>query len=351
MDYSMEEDIIEYIFRKIKHLIVPSEGNNYKSKFLQSNILLYFVILLLVLKITTVLVTINFPQNIFFADITKLTLENFANQTRQSLGLPALNGNQKLDEAARLKAENMVQNQYFNHTSPSGITPWFWFLKAGYKYKYAGENLAIGFFDSKEVYNAWLNSPSHKANIVNPKYTEVGTAVLGGFGQNNAIVVVQEFGTQLPAVTTAKNNNPKPATVQPTKSTVKTTEPAPVDNIQTPVADINKKVLSQSTESKISIEFPNANTINNLSSKLLNFVLYSYDKLLQNIIYGVSLIVIGILLTFIFFNFNIYPVESRGINFKKELVFRSVLIIVLLSAAAFLDSEIIISFIPHQIII
>ena len=124
---------------------MPSESNNYKSRFLQSNILLYCVVLLLALKIVTILVSINFPQNIFFADITKSALENFVNQTRQSAGLQPLSENEKLDQAAQLKAENMVQDQYFNHTSPSGVTPWFWFLQAGYNYKYAGENLAIGF--------------------------------------------------------------------------------------------------------------------------------------------------------------------------------------------------------------
>ena len=340
MDYTAKEDIIEHIFEKSKQFIVPSEANSYKSRFLQSNMLLYFVVLLLVLKVGVILITLNFPQNIFFADITKIALENFANQTRQTLGLPALKDNQKLDEAARLKAENMVQNQYFNHTSPSGVTPWYWFLKAGYSYKYAGENLAVGFYDSEEVYNAWLNSPSHKANIVNPKYTEVGTAVLGGFGQNNAIIVVQEFGAQLPKAAAAKNSNAKTATTQPA---VKNTEPVPAENTQTSINKINEKVLSQATESQISIEAQKDNAVTDLPSKILNFVLYSNDTILQNIIYGISTIVMGILLTLIFLNSNI--------NFKKELVFRSVLIIALLSAAALLNNQIITSIIPHQIII
>lgn len=150
MDYSLREDIIERIFEKIKHLILPSENNNYKSRFLQSNALLYCVVLLLTLKIVAISISINFPQNIFFADITKSTLENFVNQTRQSLRLQPLSENKKLEQAAQLKAENMIQNQYFSHTSPSGVTPWFWFLKAGYSYRYAGENLAIGFYDSKK---------------------------------------------------------------------------------------------------------------------------------------------------------------------------------------------------------
>ncbi|MGA2417811.1 MAG: CAP domain-containing protein [Candidatus Staskawiczbacteria bacterium] len=301
------------------------------QKFLQSNILLYCVVLLLALKIVTVFVSINIPQNIFFADITKATLENFVNQTRQSFGLQPLVDNQKLDQAAQLKAENMVANNYFAHTSPTGVTPWYWFLQAGYNYKYAGENLAIGFFDSEEVYNAWLNSPSHKANIVNPNYKEIGTAVLKGFGSNNAIVVVQEFGTVQQAPLPVKQVAAQPKT-QPV---VKTNEPAPA-------AGTNEKVLSQSTESNVAIE--NAKTgSSNVYYKIMSSVLYDYDGWLQDVIYGVSLVVIGLLLALIFFNFNF--------EFKKELVFRSVLIVILLSLATLLNKEFIISIIPHQIII
>jgi hypothetical protein len=342
MDYSMKEEIIERAFETIKQSILPSEDNNYKSKFLQSNILLCFVVLLLALKIATILIPINLPQNIFFADITRLALENSINQTRQSLGLNSLSENTKLNQAAQLKAENMLQNQYFSHTSPSGITPWFWFRKAEYNYKYAGENLAVGFFDSQEVYDAWLNSPSHKANILNPNYTEVGTAVLSGFGPNNSIIVVQEFGSPLPVKQiTTKSNAPKPVAVKP-----KT--PAPVANTQTPIStpaanEANEKVLSQTTESLNSLESPKSNSANNLPSKVLNSVLYDYDKLLQNILYGVSLVITGILMTLIFFNFKI--------SFKREFVFRAALIIVLLSAATLLNRELIISLIPHQVII
>ena len=80
------------------------------KKLLLSNFLFYCVIFLFVLKISTVLVSINFPQNIFFADVTKSALENFVNQTRQSVGLSMLSENQKLNQAAQLKAENMTQN-------------------------------------------------------------------------------------------------------------------------------------------------------------------------------------------------------------------------------------------------
>lgn len=302
---------------------------DFLKKFLQSDVLLYFAVLLLAVRICLGLCSINFPQNIFFADITKVSLENFANQTRQSAGLPALSANQKLDQAAKMKAENMVQNNYFAHTSPTGITPWHWFLQAGYNYKYAGENLAIGFFESEEVFNAWMNSPLHKANILNPNYNEVGTAVLSGFGQNSAIVVVQEFASPLPEKTAkiVKENTEKPVVAQ---------QEAPKENNSTP------SVLSQTIESKTFIEGEKFGGTS-IYYKLMSSILYDYDEVLQSIIFGVSLIVIGILLTLIYFNI--------GTEIKRELVFRAILIVVLLSCATLLDKELIILFIPHQVII
>jgi uncharacterized protein YkwD len=380
MDYSMKEDTVEYVFDKAKQLILPSEENNFKSRFLQSNILLYCVVLLLALKIVAVLITINIPQNVFFADITKSTLENFVNQTRQSVGLLPLTESEKLDQAAQLKADNMVQNQYFDHTSPSGITPWAWFLKAGYVYKYAGENLAIGFYESQEVYDAWLNSPSHKANIVNPNYTEVGTAILSGFGPNNSIVVVQEFGSPAPAkivttktsslktVVTQATTNLTPTTSKPVATTktqttnTKTTDTQTINNVpsntqtsntqttSTPPAGVQnsadsagEKVLSQSTESQNSIVPSTGNGLSGVPAKVVNSVLYNYNGLLQDVTYGVSLVVIGIVLTLIFFSMNI--------TFRKQLVFRAVLIVAMLSVTALINKELIVSLIPHQIII
>jgi uncharacterized protein YkwD len=320
---------------------------------LQSNILLYCVVLLLVLKIITILVSINIPQNIFFADITKSTLESLVNQTRQSSGLQPLSENEKLDQAAKLKAENMVQNQYFDHTSPSGVTPWFWFTQAGYNYKYAGENLAIGFYDSEEVYNAWLNSPSHKANILNPNYKEVGTAVLSGFGSGNATIVVQEFGSpkiqSAPVSPTNENNslnisNQKISVEKPIANNVsgQKTSITEKTNTNAAVATPQEKVLSQTTQSQSSIEIAKTGT-SNAYFKIMNFIVYGNGQLLQNIIYGVSAVVIGIMLIMIFFN--------TSFHLKKELVFRSVLIVILLSLATLVNKELIVLLIPHQTII
>ena len=136
----------------------------------------------------------------------------------------------------------------------------------------------------------WLSSPSHKANILNPNYKEIGIAVLDGFGQNNATIVVQEFGSLIPAKpVTVKNNNPKPVTTPQADETAPATKAGKLAQIES-----EPKVLSQSTKSQNFIESPNINGINGLSSKAVNFVLYNYDELLQNIIYGFSMVFIGI---------------------------------------------------------
>lgn len=283
------------------------------KKFLESDTLLNCVVFILIVKVIFVALPINFPKNIFFADITKVALENMANQTRQAAGLQPLQKNAELGKAAQMKAENMLAENYFAHTSPSGISPWHWFLKSGYNYKYAGENLAIGFFESQEVFSAWLNSPSHKANILNPNYKEVGTAVISGFGENKAVVVVQEFGAQKP-VAAAKSANP----VASAESTIPD-KSANADSGFRQNDNSEKKVLSQSAAKEKT---------------------HSYGIILQDIIYGISLVFMSALVVAIIYN--------TGLIFEKKFVFRSLIIVILLLSAIFLNKEAIMFIISRQ---
>jgi uncharacterized protein YkwD len=120
------------------------------------------------------------------------------NHDRLVHGLKALNIDPTLNLAALAKAEDMIQQNYFAHTSPSGTTPWHWFKSLGYEYTYAGENLAQGFQDPDELENALMASPSHRANILSPFYSQVGLAVAT---VNNTNVVVEFFGSQENKVT------------------------------------------------------------------------------------------------------------------------------------------------------
>ncbi|MGA2417779.1 MAG: CAP domain-containing protein [Candidatus Staskawiczbacteria bacterium] len=120
-------------------------------------------------------------------------------QRQENGNLPALIENTKLDEAAGAKANDMFQNQYFEHTSPSGVDPGKLVQSYGYDYIVAGENLILGNFGSeKEVVQDWMNSPGHRANILNNRYTEIGVAIIKGTYQKQTVWIgVQEFGLPL----------------------------------------------------------------------------------------------------------------------------------------------------------
>jgi hypothetical protein len=123
-------------------------------------------------------------------------LTAITNEDRALNNASSLNTNELLQKAAQLKANDMATRGYFSHNSPDGLTPWYWLDKVGYKYKYAGENLAVDFFESRDVAQAWMNSPTHRANVVNKKYTEIGIAIAEGvFEGKNTVFVVQFFGT------------------------------------------------------------------------------------------------------------------------------------------------------------
>jgi hypothetical protein len=123
-------------------------------------------------------------------------LVTLANESRLTGG--ALKENILLTLAAQSKANDMAKNGYFSHVTPTGKTPWQWITEAGYNYAYAGENLAVNFTESEDVNKAWLNSPSHRANIVNGKFTEIGIATAEGmYNGQKATYVVQMFGTPL----------------------------------------------------------------------------------------------------------------------------------------------------------
>jgi hypothetical protein len=130
------------------------------------------------------------------AAVVSSVLVGLANGDRAAAGVPALAVNPLLTEAAQEKADDMAEKGYFAHTSPEGVSPWYWFGAVGYSFSQAGENLAVNFTDSDAVEAAWMNSPEHRANILNGAFTEVGIATaLGTYQGRQALFVVQEFGT------------------------------------------------------------------------------------------------------------------------------------------------------------
>jgi len=172
-------------------------------------------------------------------------LTSLTNQERAQNNVPPLTENALLDQVAQDKANDMATLGYFAHTSPQGKTPWYWFDLVGYRYSAAGENLAVNYFESADVANAWMNSPEHRANIVKAGYTDIGIGVASGIYQGqNTVFVAQEFGTPLlfppveqtpaaPAQTKTVAKTSAPVAKTPTTKTTPTVATKPVS--KTPV--------------------------------------------------------------------------------------------------------------------
>jgi uncharacterized protein YkwD len=167
---------------------------------------------------------------------------DLTNKERGEIAEKPLVRSATLDAAAKLKAEDMAKNEYFAHYSPTNVSPWHWFDEAGYVYAYAGENLAIHFTDSTEVVDAWMNSPAHRANIVNGLYTEIGVGTAKGkYEGYDTVYVVQLFGTPaVPPVATT------PVVVPP--ATLVEAEPVPeVDLLAVEAVDLTQTESASST--------------------------------------------------------------------------------------------------------
>jgi len=321
---------------KLKLIFIPCEANKYRPKFLEGQFLAYYVISLLILKLFLVPFIIYFPKSIFFAEITKTALIDSTNEERVFSGISSLKENAKLDEAAYLKASDMIEKDYFSHQSPEGISPWYWFNKVGYNYKFAGENLAIGFLDSKEVHQAWMASPSHQKNLLNPNYQETGIAVLkGDFQGSEVVVAVQLFGTpQAPVVT--------PQVPIPGKEEISEGEKEIAKETSEPVEEKGGEVLSV-TEPEGSASLPKEGK--DIALNLFQFTALSYSNLLQKIIYGSLVFIILSLLIVIIFDVFIY--QKFEIQYK-DTVFNTIGFIILLIIFLSLDKENIIQLIPHN---
>ena len=129
----------------------------------------------------------------------ELTVQGTIAQTnfyRQQKKLSPLTQNSLLTLSAQKKVNDMFAKQYFEHESPSGISTGDLADSVGYVYIMVGENLALGDYESDfELVEGWMNSPGHRENILNPKYTDIGVAVQKGIFEGELVwLAVQEFG-------------------------------------------------------------------------------------------------------------------------------------------------------------
>lgn len=125
--------------------------------------------------------TLAYATNISAAGLLEQT-----NAYRLENERPELQLNHRLTRAAQAKANDMTRRNYWSHNTPDGREPWLFIDETGYDYLKAGENLAYGFLTSDETVIGWMNSPTHRDNMLNPEFSEVGFGFANAADFNNS---------------------------------------------------------------------------------------------------------------------------------------------------------------------
>jgi len=210
---------------RITHFLLPQESNNQKAKILH-NLPLFLLIISLFFyrfflqQIPRAGIVLGYAANISPEKVVELT-----NQERAKVGLSQLHFDPILANAALQKGADMLAHNYWAHISPTGVEPWTFFKNAGYNYKYAGENLARDFSSPESAVAAWMASPSHRENMLSPRYEDIGVAVVeGNLGGVETTIIVQLFGKRLSSTAVLPEAAKKEATPS---SLTSTSSPAP----------------------------------------------------------------------------------------------------------------------------
>jgi hypothetical protein len=190
--------ILASMLKRLQKLLIPCHENSFRPNFLEGfSAVIILVLIVLSFAVANIQSLVWIGSEWLVSSILPAVIVDLTNNERLGGELTTLKRNEILDEAARRKAEDMVKNGYFAHHSPTGISPWYWFDQVGYDFVYAGENLAVHFTESDDVVDAWMESPSHKANIMNGQYQEIGVGTAKGeYLGSPTVFVVQLFGTK-----------------------------------------------------------------------------------------------------------------------------------------------------------
>ncbi len=223
---------------KFIHRFLPRAEENKRSVLLSTKSLIVYCALVLIITGLFRVIPLIFPNVLGFAtNINVSDLLTETNKKRSEFGLASLKYSNTLSEAAKKKAEHMFKNGYWAHVAPDGTEPWDFILGENYDYIYAGENLAKNFNTSGDVVEAWYNSPSHKENLLNKNYTEMGFAIVDGkLNGYETTLVVQMFGKPRLPVQVAEVPEGKPAVEANPVPVEETPEVVPADSNVEPAA-------------------------------------------------------------------------------------------------------------------
>lgn len=251
-----KENISEFVADSnniFKDYFIPHSGNNHMPKILRTKSLAIMALVAVLLKFSVVAYLYFIFPNSSKADADMVAkILALVNRDRSAESLATLSLNPVLSNSALAKANDIISKDYFAHVSPDGKKPWDWIDRGQYAYALVGENLAMNFTTAESAHRALMNSPSHKRNIMNKKYSDIGLAIVSGeIAGKKTNVLVQMFSTQVkrPVFVQEVEASKKIADTQNIVSTQtkKISEPEVIGNIN----QKNIKVLSATNDKVI----------------------------------------------------------------------------------------------------
>ena len=178
-------------------LFAPHPHNNHKAKVLWPRSII-ILIGLFIMGRSMIDITIGLKPGVlgFASQINPDKVIELTNKERLNAGVSIVKVNSELNQAALAKATDMFEHNYWAHISPTGTEPWYFITEAGYKYQHAGENLARDFSNPNDVVRAWMASTTHRQNLLDDRYKDIGIAVVDGYINGvETTLVVQMFGS------------------------------------------------------------------------------------------------------------------------------------------------------------
>jgi hypothetical protein len=245
----------------------PQHSNNHRSKILHHRSIVFLILIIFgFYQLINVASHLEIDEgNIlgFASNITSSQVIDSTNALRIERGIGLLREDPYLTSAAIMKARDMFDNQYWAHTSPTGKEPWDFIREQGYTYRVAGENLAKDFDTTSPMMQAWMNSVTHRENIVNSVYQDIGVAVVNGrLNGTETTLVVQMFGVKS-----------APQTVVPVVSATLDTPPeevAPVIIVQAPTPTLTPTPTPTPEPSPESSPDPTPEPVEDQSTQLIS---------------------------------------------------------------------------------
>lgn len=222
---------------KIANFFLATEENNYHPSVLSYKAFLIYGIILLLLR----MILGAAPAKSSAVDSTALM--GLINQERSQRNLPVLFTNQSLLSAAGGKAQDMIDRDYFAHVDPDGNYIWNRIVAAGYTpYKILGENLALDFSTAEGMIKAWLDSPTHRNNLLHTDFRDQGlSALFGDYQGRYTNLTASLFGA---LVQSSQTPAPPPATTEKTKQPAPPPAKAPTQEVPAPAPKTNEPVTA-----------------------------------------------------------------------------------------------------------